>query len=92
MKLVLENATTTQEKHDILKRFSNEAKTVEQSKVLFESINKQLKTVKESAVVIDKPMNINESAVKNINENTIYKNDDEGINYALDMIQRMNNL
>ena len=92
VKLVLENATTTQEKHDILKRFSNEAKTVEQSKVLFESINKQLKTVKESAVVIDKPMNINESAVKNINENTIYKNDDEGINYALDMIQRMNNL
>ena len=92
VKLVFENATSKQEKYDILKRFSNEAKTVEQSNALFESINKQLKTVKKSSVAIDKPMNINESAVKNINESTIYKNDDEAINYALDMIQRMNNL
>ena len=90
--LVLENSTTKQEKYDILKRFSNEAKTVEQSKALYESINKQLKSVNKGGVSIDKPMNINESAVKNINESTIYKNDDEAINYALDMIQRMNNL
>jgi hypothetical protein len=92
VKLVFENATSKQEKYDILKRFSNEAKSVEQSNALYESINKQLKTVKKSSVAIDKPMNINESAVKNINESTIYKNDDEAINYALDMIQRMNNL
>ena len=91
VKLVLENSTTKQEKIDILKRFSNEAKTVEQSNVLFESINKQLKTVKNTGMSIDKPIQINESAAK-INENTIYKNDDEAINYALDMIQRMNNL
>ena len=90
--LIIENSTTKQEKLDILKRFSNEAKTKEQSKALYESINRQLKTVKKSSVAIDKPMNINESAVKNINESTIYKNDDEAINYALDMIQRMNNL
>ena len=92
VKLVFENATSKQEKYDILKRFSNEAKSVEQSNALYESINKQLKTVKKSGIAIDKPMNINESAVKNINENAIYKNDDEGINYALDMIKRMNNL
>jgi hypothetical protein len=92
VKLVFENATSKQEKYDILKRFSNEAKTKEQSQALYESINKQLKSVKKSSVAIDKPMNINESAVKNINESTIYKNDDEAINYALDMIQRMNNL
>lgn len=91
VKLVLENSTTKQEKIDILKRFSNEAKTVEQSNVLFESINKQLKSVKNTGMAIDKPIQINESAAK-INENTIYKNDDEAINYALDMIQRMNNL
>ena len=90
--LIIENSTTKQEKIDILKRFSNEAKTKDQSKALYESINKQLKSVKKGSVAIDKPMNINESAVKNINESTIYKNDDEGINYALDMIQRMNNL
>ena len=92
VKLVFENATSKQEKYDILKRFSNEAKSVEQSNALYESINKQLKTVKKRGIAIDKPMNINESAVKNINENAIYKNDDEGINYALDMIKRMNNL
>ena len=92
VKLIIENSTTKQEKMELLKRFSNEAKTKEQSNALFESINKQLKTVKKSNVAIDKPMNINESAVKNINESTIYKNDDEAINYALDMIQRMNNL
>lgn len=92
VKLVFENATSKKEKYDIFRRFSNEAKTVEQSNALYESIDKQLKTVKKSSVAIDKPMNINESAVKNINENTIYKNDDEAINYALDMIQRMNNL
>lgn len=90
--LIIENSTTKQEKIDILKRFSNEAKTKDQSKALYESINKQLKSVKKGGVAIDKPMNINESAVKNINESTIYKNDDEAINYALDMIQRMNNL
>jgi len=92
VKLVFENTTSKQEKYDILKRFSNEAKTKEQSNALYESINKQLKSVKKGGVAIDKPMNINESAVKNINESTIYKNDDEAINYALDMIQRMNNL
>lgn len=92
VKLVFENATSKQEKYDILKRFSNEAKSVEQSNALYESINKQLKTVKKSGVAIDKPMNINESAVKNMNESTIYKNDDEAINYALDMIQRMGKL
>ena len=90
--LIIENSTSKQEKIDILKRFSNEAKTKEQSNALYESINKQLKSVKKGGVAIDKPMNINESAVKNINESTIYKSDDESINYALDMIQRMNNL
>ena len=92
VKLVFENATSKKEKYDILRRFSNEAKTVEQSKALYESIDKQLKSVKKTSVDIDKPMSINESAVKNINESTIYKNDDEAINYALDMIQRMSNL
>ena len=90
--LIIENSTTKQEKINILERFSKEAKTKEQSKALYESINKELKSVKKGSVAIDKPMNINESAVKNINESTIYKNDDEAINYALDMIQRMNNL
>ena len=90
--LIIENSTSKQEKIEILKRFSNEAKTKEQSNALYESISQQLKSAKKGGIAIDKPMNINESAVKNINESTIYKSDDEAINYALDMIQRMNNL
>lgn len=90
--IIVENATSQEEKIEILKRFGKEARTKEQSNALYESITKQLKSAKKSNVEIDKPMNINESAVKNMNESTIYKNDDEAINYALDMIQRMGNL
>ena len=90
--IIVENATSKDEKIEILRRFGKEAKTKEQSNALYESISKQLKSAKKSNVEIDKPMNINESAVKNISENTIYKSDDDAINYALDMIQRMGNL
>jgi hypothetical protein len=51
-KLFLENATSQQEKIDIVNRFSNEAKTVEQSKALFESISKELKKKGTSAPTI----------------------------------------
>ena len=58
VKLVFENATSKKEKYDILRRFSNEAKTVEQSKALYESIDKQLKSVKKTSVDIDKHQRI----------------------------------
>lgn len=41
-KLFLENATTKEEKINIVNRFSNEAKTVDDSKKLYESISKEL--------------------------------------------------
>jgi hypothetical protein len=68
-KLFLENTTSKAEKVDIVNRFANEAKTVEQSKALFESISRELKKGNSN------PMNLNESSqtakgTKELNENT----------------------
>lgn len=91
VKLVIENATTTEEKHNILERFSKEAKTLEQSQALYESIDRELKSAKKAGVSIDKQMSINEStAVNKINENKIYKNEDNSVNESLDLMRRMN--
>lgn len=72
-KLFLENATSQQEKIDIVNRFTNEAKTVEQSNTLYESINKQLKNKQQ--------VSLNESSAtakgtKELNEQKIYKSND----------------
>ena len=72
-KLFLENTTSQAEKVDIVNRFSNEAKTIEQSKTLYESIKRELNKTNPS-------LNINESVTANgskvLNENKVYKSDD----------------
>jgi hypothetical protein len=72
-KLFLENTTSQSEKVDIVNRFSNEAKTIEQSKALYESIKRELSKTTPT-------LNINESATANgsktLNENKVYKSDD----------------
>ena len=72
-KLFLENTTSQSEKIDIVNRFSNEAKTIEQSKALYESIKRELSKTNPT-------LNINESATANgskaLNENKVYKSDD----------------
>lgn len=73
-KLFLENTTSQKEKIEIVNRFSNEAKTVEQSKALYESIDKQLKKNN------NKSININESSptangTQTLNEEKLYKSD-----------------
>ena len=72
-KLFLENATSQEEKADIVNRFTNEAKTIEQSNTLYESIDKQLKKKQQ--------INLNESSAtangtKELNEQKIYKSND----------------
>jgi len=72
-KLFLENATSQEEKADIVNRFTNEAKTIEQSNALYESIDKQLKKKQQ--------INLNESSAtangtKELNEKKIYKSND----------------
>ena len=74
-KLFLENATSQKEKIEIVNRFANEAKSIEQSKMLYESINKELKKGQKQG------LNLNESSVtangtKVLNEQKVYKSDD----------------
>lgn len=74
-KLFLENTTSKAEKVDIVNRFANEAKTVEQSKALYESISRELKKNNSN------PMTITESSqtakgTKELNENAGYKSPD----------------
>ena len=74
-KLFLENTTSKSEKVDIVNRFANGAKTVEQSNALYESISRELKKNNSN------PMNINESSktangTKELNENKVYKSDE----------------
>lgn len=73
-KLFLENTTSQSEKVDIVNRFSNEAKTIEQSKALYESIKRELNKTTTN------PLNINESVTANgskaLNEDKVYKSDD----------------
>lgn len=72
-KLFLENTTSQNEKIDIVNRFSNEAKTIEQSKALYESIKRELSKSNPT-------LNINESVTANgskmLNENKVYKSVD----------------
>lgn len=72
-KLFLENTTSQAEKVDIVNRFSNEAKTIEQSKALYESIKRELNKTNPT-------LNINESVTANgskaLNENKVYRSDD----------------
>jgi hypothetical protein len=86
-KLFLENTTSQSEKVDIVNRFSNEAKTIEQSNTLYESIKRELSSSKPS-------LNINESKTAKgtqvINENKVYKSDD--LIKTIDLMNRITNI
>jgi len=73
-KLFLENTTSQKEKIDIVNRFVNEAKTVEQSKALYESINKELKKATSKVDTLTESTMKKEAAP--INETKIYESED----------------
>ena len=70
-KLFLENSTTQAEKVDIVNRFTNEAKTIEQSKSLYESIKRELAKPRNSAPVMAESKTAN--GTKALNEEKPYK-------------------
>ena len=84
IKLVMENSTTKDEKQEIIARFGNEAKTVEASNTLFESISRDLK--KKSKMNIDESREyaVNENK---INETQIYRSND--LLESLDLMHRV---
>lgn len=84
IKLISENATSQDEKMEIIERFGKEATTVKSSNNLYESISRQLKK--------NNKLNINESkgyenTKSKINETTIYKSQD--MLNSLDLMHRL---
>jgi len=84
IKLIMENATSADEKKEIIERFGKEATTVKESKSLYESISRELK--KSSKMNIDESK---EYSVDNnkINETQLYMSND--IMESLDLMHRI---
>ena len=85
IKLISENTTSQDEKKEIITRFSKEAKTIEASKNLYESISRDLKKANKMNITEDKGLTVGSS--KKINETTIYKSPD--MLNSLDLMHRM---
>lgn len=85
IKLISENSTTQDEKMEIISRFSKEAKTVNASKALYESISRELKKANKMNITEGKSLSVNGS--KKINETKIYQSPD--VMESLDLMHRM---
>ena len=84
VKLISENTTSKDEKKEIINRFS-EAKSIEQSKQLFESISCELQ--KKSTMNINEEKQFTANSSKMINETQIYKSKD--LLDSLDLMHRL---
>jgi hypothetical protein len=84
-RLFTENVVSQDEKREIVNRFANEAKTIEQSKALYESIDKELKK-NQKQITLENNVPTNVAGSKSVNENT-YKSQ-ELLN-TLDLIKRI---
>lgn len=84
IKLVMENSTTKDEKKEIIDRFGTEAKSVEASKSLYESISRELQKKSKMNIDESKEFAVND---KKINETQIYRSND--ILNSLDLMHRI---
>jgi len=84
-RLFVENTVSQTEKIDIVNRFSNEAKTLEQSKALYESIDKSLKNRKQLTVESTSPSTVENKKVVNEVKETRPKD----LLETLDLIRRI---
>lgn len=85
IKLVSENTTSQDEKQEIISRFAKEAKTIKESKNLYNSISNELK--KSNKMNITESTNFTANGTQRINETTIYKSPD--VLESLDLMHRM---
>lgn len=90
VKIVTENATTKDEKLDILKRFSNEANTIEDGNKLYESIKNELNKKETPNLQIDKQYNVTATPKQQVNEQIIYQSSD--LKETIDLMNRINRL
>jgi len=84
-RLFTENAVSQKERVDIVNRFATEAKTIEQSKALYESINNELKKNGNKNITVENAAPV--SAVENKQLNEVKKS--KGLLETLDLIKRM---
>jgi hypothetical protein len=84
IKLVMENTTSKDEKKDIIARFGNEARTIEASKSLYESISRDLKKNSKMNIGEGRDYSVND---QKINETQIYRSND--ILNSLDLMHRI---
>lgn len=84
IKLISENSTSQDEKKEIIARFGKEAKTIEQSKNLYESISNDLKKANKMNLT---ESNLSATGSKKINETPIYKSND--LMESLDLMHRV---
>ena len=84
IKLVMENTTSKDEKKDIIARFGNEARTIEASRSLYESISRDLKKNSKMNIDESKDYSVND---QKINETQIYRSND--ILNSLDLMHRI---
>ena len=85
IKLISENATTSDEKREIIARFGKEAKTIGASNALYESISNELNKKNKMDINEEKQFTANSS--KMINETQIYKSKD--LMESLDMMHKI---
>lgn len=84
-KLFVENTVSKEEKINILNRFDKEAKTIEQSNALYESINKEL-----NKASVKKNLTL-ENTMKSENSTPINENKSKDLLNTLDLIRRIEN-
>ena len=85
IKLISENSTTQDEKKEIIARFAKEAKTIDASKTLYESLSRDLKKSNKMNITEDRALSV--GGTKKINETKIYQSPD--VLESLDLMHRM---
>lgn len=87
IKLISENSTSKNEKQEIIMRFGKEAKTVEQSKQLYETISRELKKNNVNNININEDKQFTTNGSQKINETPIYQSPD--LLSSLDLMHRL---
>lgn len=86
-KLFLENTTSQSEKVDIVNRFTNNAKTIEQSDALYESIKRELAKSKPTVSITESKT---AKGTTELNEQKVEQ--PEGLLKTIDLMKRMENI
>lgn len=85
VKLFSENTTTKKEKIDIINRFNEEAKTINETKALYESVKRELNGNVKATPMFENKI---ETATKtSLNETTVYQSND--VREMIDLMNRM---